>query len=234
MIASKQGTAGYVGMSSSPFYMASQLAMITPVIISNSIRPKVSSILFLVFGYLTGQRAYFMTLLLNIARNRVKMKTLLLIVLISFSVAVFLLVSGGGGLLFRGYDMDRVVLWSAGITYVLNVPTGVGSLPYYSETVTFVLRDYPFFMIYKDLLINYPPHNALINAAIINGVWILVPSFYLIYATYKKGNVFSWGFLFGVAVSMFHNLSFLYADYWSWIILAFAFRYNSLPKKLDG
>lgn len=234
MVASKQGSAGYLGVSSSPFYMASQLAIITPVIISRSIRQKVGNFFFLVFAYVSGQRAYFITVLLNIIRNKVKIKILLLIVLVSFSMVVFLLFSGGGGVLFRGYDLDRVVLWLAGINYILNVPTGVGSLPYYSETVTSVLQDYPFFMIYEELLINSAPHNALINVAIINGVWILVPSLYLIYAAYKKGNAFSWGFLFGVAVSMFHNLSFLYADYWSWIILAFAFHYISSPKKLDG
>ena len=223
-----------MGVSSSPFYMASQLAMITPVIISSSIRQKAKTFFYLVFSYASGQRAYFITILINIARKKAKIGRLLFTLLVLFSIAAFLMVVGAGGALFRGYDLDRLVLYMAGLNYIAHFPFGVGSLKYYSETVTTVSQNYPFLILYKDLIANYPPHNAFINMAIINGAWILVPISYFIYKVYKQKNIFSWGFLLGVAVSMFHNLSFLYADYFCWIILAFAFNYNKLQRQPNG
>lgn len=230
MLASNPGAA-YVGISSSPFYMATQLALITPILLSKPLKQKLKNIFFLIFAYASGQRAYFLSIVLNILRKKLKPWMIILIFLILTPVALAALFSGVSSVIFRGYDADRFILYLAGINYVIEYPYGVGGFSYYSQTIEEVSRKSNFLVLYLDIISRYPPHNFFINSAMIHGIPFLFPVFYFLFKVYKLNNPFSWGFMFGVLVSMFHNLSFLYADFFSWIILAFAFHYNKMSIK---
>ena len=99
MLAERPGAA-YVGVSSSPFYMASQLALIPPVLLSGKTGKIIKNNFFILVAFLSGQRAYLVTVLLEIIRKKVKVFWLLLILTMLFVLSVFLLVSGLGGIFF--------------------------------------------------------------------------------------------------------------------------------------
>jgi hypothetical protein len=226
-----QGGGTYLGISSSAFYMGSQLAIITPIIIAYSSKQKVLNIFFILFSFFSGQRAYFLTRTIDWLKNKINIKVILLILLILFPASVYIMFSELSSSIFRGYDSDRIVIYFAGINYLLENPFGAGGLYQYAQAIELASENNDFLSEYITLIALVPaPHNIFINSAVIHGALFLLPLSYVVYKIYKLDNIFSWGFLFGVFVALFHNLSFIYADFFSWIILAFALRYKEMKK----
>lgn len=223
MIENIQNTTNYVGISSSPFYMGSQLAIITPIILGYSNRTKLVTFLFILTSYFSGQRAYFLSILFYSLRSRINIFYSIFLMIFFFIVSIYLMQSQYFSFIFRGYDFDRIILYFAGINYILEYPFGVGGFAEYKENVGLVSSSNEFLSSYLGKVSSVPaPHNFLINSAMIHGVLILFPLGYFLVKIYQLNNLFSWGFLLGVIVSMFHNLSFIYGDFFSWIILAFS------------
>ena len=104
---------------------------------------------------------------------------------------------------------------------MLHSPLGVFSFAQYFEVMNDLYRTNPLLADFGSYLLEKPPHNALLSAGSLLGVPFLFFVLYFLWQLLKIRNRYIWGFLFGVGVSMFHNLSFLYADYFSWVILAF-------------
>jgi len=226
-----QGSVSYVGVSSSPFYMGSQLAIITPIIIAHLSKQRMLRIFYMLFSFFSSQRAYFLTVIIDWIRGKINIRAILLILAILFPVSIFVMLNDSSSLIFRGYDFDRIVLYLAGINYIFENPFGAGGFSQYSQTIGLVSENNDFLLQNMELITQIKaPHNFLINVAVVHGVFFLLPLSYFLYKIYKLDNIFSWGFLFGVAVSMFHNLSFLYADFFSWIILAFALKYEKIKR----
>lgn len=205
-----------VGLASSPFYMGSQLAGISVFLAIHGMS-KVVKFKYNFFAILSGQRGWALFLfVVSFAPKRNKLIVgivgSLFIVLIYFT------------LLARSYDgVDRFILWFFGMVYAIEYPFGIGSFSEYKSHVPDILERYPFLIGFQTLIMNYPPHNALINVGILYGIPAVVTLFMFYVSSLKKLRYYFLPIGAMIFVSMFHNLNLVYGDYFFWFIYTMCF-----------
>lgn len=221
-----------VGLSSSPAFFGSQMAILTPfVLASGQLKVKFVKYLVLLAAFITRQRVYFATAIHYLFLRRIRKKIIVSLIIVPLLVLLILSVPSSQYYLrksfFRGYDFDRIALFYYGIKAAIMNPFGVNSIDAYYNFVESA-NVYPVFEKYRNYAASTTPHNIFINTALSYGIPTLVVLVFFLSRLLKRNSEFKLSILYGLFVSLFHNLNLFFGDFFIWTFIALHLRYGRL------
>ena len=221
-----------VGLSSSPAFFGSQMAILTPFVLSSrQFRVKFMRYAMLAAAFITRQRVYFVTVIHYLILRRIKKKIIIAAVVVPLLILLILSVPTSQYYLkkslLRGYDFDRMALFYYGAKTAIMNPLGMDSVDAYHNFIEGI-NVYPIFEKYRTYAATTTPHNIFINIALSYGIPTLVVFMFFLYYLLRKDSEFKLSILYGIFVSLFHNLNLFYGDFFIWTFIALHLRYGQL------